>query len=492
MIGWWIVACAGGPELEPASSRDYSGIIGREEGWFRGDLHVHTDYDGGFEDVATVIALAESLESEPFVASHPEFLGNGLDYLAITDHRNVTQEDAEGYASERLVLVGGEELGSRSHAGLHGVHAFVDHDPDGDGNTLDDLQAAVEATHAQGGVFSPNHPFLPDLSWPWATRGHDGVEIWNGGWALMAPASTLEDLARWEAKHGAASSLYVRALQTQGRTSSMQTLTWYEAQLATGRHAAMIGGSDRHAVLLPGFPTTWIQADAADEVSLVDGIRARHTFISRTPVGAQLLLEVEAGGVVYGLGDEVPIDGDASRLTLRVVVARGEGGLLQIRGGDRVEETEILEADLGVVMHASAVDGDVYEVKLDLIVDDGDWLYPMVYEPLVAPGLTDDEAAAIRTLAAEVAATSAEDFLGLATLFTELVDGTVLIDASRCDVTAWEPERLQCMPQDSEGLASFYVPDRLDRALNAVLDDGELTDWCMGAVGSGLRFVVRR
>ena len=104
--------------------------------------------------------------------------------------------------------------------------------------------------------------------------------------------------------------------------------------------------------------------------------------------------------------------------------------------------------------------------------------------------MDDEEADLIRDLATQVSRTGAEDFVGLATLFAELADQDVLFDASKCDPEAWLPDQLQCMPADDDALASFFVPDRYDRALNVTVVDGEITDRCMGAVGSAIRFVA--
>ncbi|MBW1881648.1 MAG: hypothetical protein JRJ84_25090 [Deltaproteobacteria bacterium] len=64
-----------------------------------------------------------------------------------------------------------------------------------------------------------------------------------------------------------------------------------------------------------------------------------------------------------------------------------------------------------------------------------------------------------------------------------------MTDAQTCDPEDWDPWMLQCLPADAEGLASYYLPDWLDRAVNVTTVDYEVTDWCMGAVGSAVRFV---
>lgn len=470
---------------------DPLGIALREDGWLRGDLHLHTTWSDGWDDLATNIALAEYLADPVFVAAHPEYEGNHLDFLAITDHRTVDGQSDPAYASDQLVLVGGEEFGSSGHAGVHGVHDFVDHDPDGDGISLADYQAAVEDTHAQGGTFSPNHPFLPDISFPWDVQDFDGVEVWNSGWALMAPSNTPANVDSWEARFGeAASPTYRRAVQEEGRTAASQALAWVEANLARGVHTAVIGGSDRHAVLLPGFPTTWVRAEEVSEAGVIDGIKARHSFVSRHPAAAQVLVSVDVAGVSGQSGDALVVGEDGATAHLELRVGRAEGGIVRVISGHGVHSDEELEhATLGQVLFEEPVTGADDSFGLDLDVSPGDWLYVVVLEPLIPVGTSDEQAAVVLDLAARVMETGEEDFMGLASMAADFIDSDVLWDASRCEPEEWAAELLQCFPVDDEGLGSFYVPDHLDRALNVVVEGGELTDWCMGAVASPVRFV---
>lgn len=478
-----------GGTVDTPSAASWLGIALREDGWLRGDLHVHTTLEGGFDDLATNIALAEYLADPVFVDAHPEYDGNQLDYLSITDHRMVDGQSLPDYQSDQLVLVGGEEFGTKGHAGTHGVYEFVDHDPDGDGVSLDDYQAAVAHTHAQGGTFSPNHPMLPDISFPWDIRDHDGVEVWNSGWALMSPSNTPENVDEWEKSYGPASPLYRRAVQATERNASSQALLWYEAQLARGIHTAVIGGSDRHALLLPGFPTTYIQAADRTELAVLDGIRSRHTFVSRNPTAAQVLLSVDVSGSAGQAGDALVVPGSGATAQVDLRIGRADGGLVQLFMGHGVDSDEALAHDpLGQVVLEESVVGDDVTLGISLDVMPGDWLYVTVQEPLIAPGMSDDQADAIRDLAARVSVTGEEDFMGLATVAADLIDSDVLWDASGCDPDDWDPAMLQCALADEEGLASFFVPDHLDRALNVVVIDDEITEWCMGAVTSAVRF----
>jgi hypothetical protein len=69
-----------------------------------------------------------------------------------------------------------------------------------------------------------------------------------------------------------------------------------------------------------------------------------------------------------------------------------------------------------------------------------------------------------------------------------LIDGPELLYTELCDPETWSHDMLQCIPADNNNLASYFIPDWVNRAINVVSEEGELTDWCMGAVGSAILF----
>lgn len=472
------------------SVRSYEGIATRDAGWLRGDLHMHTTYSDGYDDPATVIALAEYLEDETFVEAHPEYRGNGLDFIAITDHNNVDVISDPARTSDRLVLIGGQELSAVSHGNCFGIRTVVERDPDGNGITVEDIQAAVQAVHAQGGVFSFNHPLYEGLPFPWDIREHDAMEVWNSGWALASPTFTVEEMAEWEAAHGPASPMFRRAVQDQGRGASRQALTLYEAFLARGVHVALLGGSDRHTLMPVGFPTTWVRVQTVDEAGVVDGIRKRHTFVSRTPASTQVLLLVEMNGQTWEMGDQIPVPAAGAEVTVTIRVGRGHGGRVQLIAGQRVPTDEALEtAPLGSAVLEETVVGDAFEVQTTVAVSPGDWFYPVVLDQLVPEGLSDEQRAMVLEVAADAAASTGGEYSTLVDLALKYVDFDLLIDPLLCDPEAWEEDRPQCMTADKDEMATFYMPDTMDRGLNVVVENEAITDWCMGAVGSAVMFV---
>jgi hypothetical protein len=465
------------------------GIALREDGWLRGDLHLHTIYSDGFDGVATTVALAEYWAHETFVAYHPEFAGNGLDFIAITDHDNVQSQVDPGFVSDRMTLIGGEELWTKGHANRWGIDEHATIDPGGNGVTLDDVVAAVDATHDAGGAFSMNHPMIGHLPYFWDVRTHDAVEVWNMGWALGSPEATADDLAEWEASYGEASPFARRAVQSGGITSSGQALVMFEAMTANGVHVAAVGGSDRHALYLPGMPTTYVQADSDEVEDILDGIRARRTFVSRNPSAAQVLMEVYVDGVAHPAGEAIVIGDPTATVTVVTRVGRADGGELRLIHGTRVAEADLLTAELGQILVQEAVAGVDVTFEHEIEVANGDWLYPVVLEPLVPAGVTDEQAALIREIA-QGSAEAGDDPLDVAEALAPVFDVELFSDPSLCDPEDWQPDELQCVVILDEGMGSFHAPDMLDRAINAWVEDGAITDWCMGALASPVRFLV--
>ncbi len=468
----------------------------RAEGWIRGDLHMHSPYSDGEDSLATLLSLVDYLQDPTFVAYHPEYEGNGIDYLSVTDHRTLDAPTDPDWNGDTLLLIPGEEIGGPGHANGWGLTDVVMVDPEGDGTILDDWKTVQDAVHSQGGLLSMNHPFSIGLEFPWDLREHDAVEIWNTAWTLMAATYTQTDLAAWEASHGAASPAFGRASALEGIGGNMQALKLVEAQLSLGMHPAVVGGSDRHALFVPGFPTTWVKVTDKTQVGFLDGVRDRKTFVSRTPVSATVELSIlrpfegENGAPCmqrWDMGDRVPLHGEP--LVVRIRAGRAQGGLVRLIRGHAVQSDQALaDSPLGEVVFEAAIDGPDVTVETSLTVEKGDWIYPMVLEPLVADGLPADKAKLLPKIAKAALQTGAEDYDALVEVFWDFMDFDTVLAPQDCDPAKWDPYKLQCLPPDVTGIASYFVPDWVSRGLNVLIENGEPTAWCVGAVGSATVF----
>lgn len=273
----------------------------KPDSWYRGEMHCHTYHSDGDSDPLDVVRRAEAL---------------GLDFLAITDHNNLSHLVRLNNIETPLILIPGFEVTTyKGHWNVLGDHGWIDFRIEDEAH----MARAVAEAKRRGYVTSLNHPrpYGPEWVYP-AVDEHHCIEVWNGGWALF------NDVA----------------------------LEFWESRLRQGRRYTAVGGSDshfhkreHHAQL--AHPTLWIYCEGEPTAPrLLDAIRAGHVAISESPSGARLTLN--AGSAM--MGDSLPRPADG-RLTVRVTVQGGSGGQLE------------LHTAAGCV-HRETVTGDDYAAEI--------------------------------------------------------------------------------------------------------------------------------
>ncbi|CAN5402433.1 hypothetical protein BH09MYX1_BH09MYX1_13100 [soil metagenome] len=283
--------------LPPQTRTPYVAVPAIKKGpaWYAGDFHAHSRESGDAKP--TLDEMVQTAKTK------------GLDFVEISDHNVVTQLDYFASASTQgILLVPGIELTTYAgHANAIGATAWVDHKIGQPGVTID---AAADQIHAQGGLFSINHPTLDlgDLcigcAWK-HTLGSDkidAVEIATGGWKQSGLLFSPSAQAKWD------------------------------AICATGRHIGAIGGSDDHTAgqstgqrdSAIGSPTTMIYADELSVAGLIAGIKKGRTVVklqeSTDPMVE--LLANQVSGTDAMIGDVVSARGT----TLRALVKGGAVG----------------------------------------------------------------------------------------------------------------------------------------------------------------------
>ena len=265
-------------------------------GWYKGELHCHTFHSDGDSSPLAVLSKAEQL---------------GLDFLAVTDHNVFTQQIDLNRAETDLMLIPGCEVTTaQGHWNIWGDSSggWIEFR----GITQQEMEATIADAKRKGYLTSCNHPRpngppwrLPDV------EGYQCVEVWNGGW------ENLNDIC----------------------------LEFWEQQIRAGKRLVAVGGSDCHELEESGghglaHPTTYIYcgSDTPSPARLLDGLRAGHAFITRSPDGPQLYLT--SGSAMMGDTITTP---STSILTVDVHVIDGSDARLELYTAQGIATTRDIE-----------------------------------------------------------------------------------------------------------------------------------------------------
>jgi len=463
-------------------------------GWYRGDLHYHTNYsddakEQGGDDLKECLDIADGYRHPDLVGAYPEYEGNSLDYIAITDHRTDAAIFDPDFKHDHLILIPGEEYGGSGHANIFGISEHIPHDIQGDETQNQRHLNAIDEAHAMGAVFSINHP-VDGNNWVWDTPTVDAIEVVNGPWAAFFLGTSEEDLDA-DVSGGTENPFIRDAMENGGAGLNEMGLRFWENHLTAGLHVAPIGGSDRHMLVAAALPTTyihppkaWIQGlEKPSELAfegIVAGIDAGHTFISRSPIGAQILMEAEGSdGVLYPMGSALPKE---ESFLIHVEVSRAENGLLRLVSGAIEGEKDGVVSANPILLDEVEIPGKrVKGTYLWTPPAEGGWLYAMVLEPLQVEPWPES----LEVIAEELSEPSeVSGLLAMATALLPIIDPNLMLNPGLCDPGSWDPFKPQCMDFDNEPLATFYFPDALIRILNRWFEDGSGSDYCFGALSS--------
>jgi hypothetical protein len=308
--------------------------------WLRGDLQSHTFHSDGKGSPAQLVAKARAL---------------GLDFLAITDHNNVShhpylaaladEDPSAGLASasraqrrtgQGLLLIPGMETTTfYGHMNIWGTGRWCDFRS----RSNADMSAIIQLAHASGGLCSINHPKTNGPPWEYALDlPADAIEVWQGPW----PWHNEESLALWE-----------RLLQT-------------------GRRLPAVGGSDYHCpagaetgILRLGQPTTWVKAAGRSVPGVLEAVRAGRVSLTAWAEGPRLDLWARVGDTEVEMGEALLLQPGAAA-EVKAQVERGAGFTLRLIADGEVAHEEPITSDQTVV-HARVAAG-LY-VRAELVGD---------------------------------------------------------------------------------------------------------------------------
>lgn len=277
-----------GPAPEPVRLAWPVPPVHRETRWYRGDLHCHSHHS---EASGTLAELCQGARAQ------------GLDFLAVTEHNTISHHRLLGQfrTSDFLPIPGQEITTYHGHANVWAAGRWIEFRCRGNA----DLARVIAMAHAAGAMCSANHPKTNGPPWEYTTfAGIDCLEVWQAPWFL----------------------------------SNYQSLAVWDELLRNGQRVVGVGGSDHHQPAAGetywqqvGQPTTWVYADALDQASILEGIRAGHVFISASPAGPELELTAHAGDQSAMMGDVLTIEGGRP-VHLTAKVRGAEGNLLRLVG----------------------------------------------------------------------------------------------------------------------------------------------------------------
>jgi len=279
------------PERTPDVPKYDPGVLDPKPGWYPGNLHAHTIHSDGQKTVEALAAMHRAL---------------GHRFLAVTDHNTPRQHwelAKAGKAVPDMLLIYGTEITSPGgHANVLNMkpgHWFDFRLDPGDGR----LPKVIAEAHAQGALFSANHPFAFCTTCTWRypeaeCETADAVEVWNGAWG----ADDAKTVALWD------------------------------SILKMGRKVPAFGGSDFHKDGDSTSPTVWVHAQNLSTPAVMDALRRGRITLSETPKGPRLFLTADNGKAIPGdtvdsMGRLMQVEAKAEGgkgCTLRLVWATGE------------------------------------------------------------------------------------------------------------------------------------------------------------------------
>jgi hypothetical protein len=235
-------------------------------GWFRGDLHSHTDHSDANRNVADLVQAARR---------------EGLDFIFLTDHNTVSGlAEVQSLGDETLLTAGGIELTTFwGHALVLGARRWVDWRFRPGAGDITQVAAAALA-HDQLFVIahpqSLGDPYCTGCNWRYPEMMPGAaqlVEVWNGPWGGDS-------------------------------NNEMALALWYD-WLNQGLRLVATAGTDTHGnddyTHRPGFSV--IYADELSEAALLRAVRAGRLYLSSGPT---VRFSAQNGaGKTWLMGDEI-------------------------------------------------------------------------------------------------------------------------------------------------------------------------------------------
>ena len=226
---------------------DFDKKYSSEKKWYKGDLHVHSNYSDGRQSFETIFNVIKQKE---------------FDFLFLTDHSIVP---TQFYKSETCIIPSTEiTFDNLGHINVFALKDFIDYtlffrdsDFDKKAEIIDEI---LKYEKMQGGLVSINHPFHPETPFT-----HD-IDMEN--------ADLLEVMN---------SPYYYEEIDYNGEAVRFLDYLWLNGLKIFGT-----GGSDSHKPLkngseTVGIPLTYIYSEGLSVKNLLSAMKKGNMYISKEP-----------------------------------------------------------------------------------------------------------------------------------------------------------------------------------------------------------------
>lgn len=249
-----------------------------DEGWYRGELHVHSSESTGRTDVESVLDSADRA---------------GLDFVAITDHFTASHwlKIEECYKRYKVLPIASMEIsGDYGHANVHACKKWINPLVD-DNKELSSflnlqkrptMESIADEIHSQGGLFGINHPLSGMVGWRYTgfpIEKCDLIDLWA----------------------------------TPDADVSLQYPTLYDGYLCQGYRLIGVGSSDSHNPDQENGPWsfgrifTYVHAPNLSAVGLIEGLRRGKVYVAMG--SSKMDFHAKYGGKRFEMGQRIPYFG---------------------------------------------------------------------------------------------------------------------------------------------------------------------------------------
>ena len=285
-----------GDPVEPAftSSHAPTSVAGTGAGWYRGDLHLHSEFSDGQWTLDQLVAEAKT---------------QGLDFLGTSEHNTNAATRVWGrHVPDDFLVVSGEEVTTRNgHWVATGIKpgAWIDWRYRATDNQIGRF---TDLTRSLGGAAIAAHPSVPVNGTRWdfgaSYAGMDAVEVWNGPWSGF----------------------------------NQTTVSNWHQLLVDGTYVPAVGNSDsHHSGQTVGLAQTVYRLPTLSTRQVVAAVKGGHAWIAES---AAVDLDLTATGAgptttVGGPGDTVALSAGED-LAVHLDVSGVPGTVAQLIGSSGV------------------------------------------------------------------------------------------------------------------------------------------------------------